>query len=70
MKICVKINPLDYSKLSEISQDLMQVSTKSDVEIQSDVSISKGGCYVETEMGVIDATIETRIDQIKGVLKQ
>ena len=32
---------------------------------QSDPSIEGGGCYIETELGNIDATLSTQVSELK-----
>jgi flagellar biosynthesis/type III secretory pathway protein FliH len=33
-----------------------------------DPAISRGGCYLETSLGAIDATLETQLDQIASLI--
>lgn len=64
-KITVSIHPDDMEMLE---RDLHALEAMTDgraqVEWVADSSISPGGCFVETERGGIDATVETRVSRI------
>ena len=38
------------------------------IEVVSDVELSRGGCRLETEMGVVDATVPTQIEEMRRQL--
>jgi len=61
----IKLNPEDLTELLNINNDLLSGSLDVGVEFIKDASISKGGCLVESDVGDIDALIETRIENVK-----
>lgn len=66
----VRINPADIQMMKEfVSEDQLKRKT-GDVEIVPDDSVSRGGCFVETNVGVIDATIETRTRLVLDSMKE
>jgi flagellar assembly protein FliH len=65
--IRIWLHPLDYQLLSEYRPDLVQVGEKGGrtVEVVSSEEIERGGCRIETEMGVVDATIPVQLEEIR-----
>ncbi|CAD7288222.1 hypothetical protein LMG7974_00901 [Campylobacter majalis] len=60
--ITLRVNPSDSEYLSE------NFAQKTHIKIQSDDAISKGGVVIISEAGNIDATLQTRLENIKGLL--
>ena len=58
-EVVVKLNPKDLAALKESGEFEGQ-----GVELVSSPTVKRGGCIVETEKGVVDATLETRIREI------
>jgi flagellar assembly protein FliH len=65
--IRVWLHPLDYRALTECRPDLVQIGEKGGrtVEVFSTEEVERGGCRVETEMGVVDATIPVQMQEIR-----
>ena len=62
----IRLNPNDYEALQPQMDILIQEMTRSvATEIVSDVSISPGGCVLETPQGTIDNRIESRLARIE-----
>ena len=61
--VVVKLNPKDLTLLRESGE----VDTEG-IQMVSSPSISRGGCVVETEKGVVNATLETRIREVADSL--
>jgi len=63
-KVILRLNPED---LNIIQEKIFFPSTKGgkNIEITGDKSISQGGCYIETNAGEIDATLETRLKEME-----
>lgn len=55
--ITLHVHPEDFALISEGAADLLNAR---EVRMVSDTSITRGGCMVESDIGMIDATIETR----------
>lgn len=69
-RIVVRVNPADYQNL--ISQDLKfrdELDRAKRLSFKEDENVSKGGCIVETEVGTIDAQLETQIGAIKKAME-
>ncbi len=62
-EVVVKLNPKDLALLKESGDFEGQ-----GVELVSSPSVKRGGCVVETEKGVVDATLETRIKEVADSL--
>lgn len=69
-RITVKLNPHDYKVLSEGNFEFKDVLDRTKrLHFKEDETIAKGGCVVETEVGTIDAQIETQLEAIKKALE-
>jgi flagellar biosynthesis/type III secretory pathway protein FliH len=69
-RIFVHINPEDYELLSEIRPDLLKTGNNAGrvVEIVRDENLGRGGCRLETEIGVVDATVATQLSELRRQL--
>jgi flagellar assembly protein FliH len=65
--IRIWLHPLDHQALLTCRPDLVWVGEKGGrtVEVFSSEEIERGGCRVETEMGVVDATIPAQMQEIR-----
>ncbi|MBI3303940.1 MAG: hypothetical protein HYZ72_17885 [Deltaproteobacteria bacterium] len=61
------LHPVDHLTLAELRPDLVQVGEKGGrkVEVLASEEIERGGCRVETEMGMVDATIPVQMQEIR-----
>ncbi len=63
-KIKVFINPDDLKFVEELrAKDPKQVEALERVKLEPKADITQGGCFVETEFGSIDATVEQRVEK-------
>lgn len=68
-RIVVRLNPEDFSIIMAGDHEFRQIIDKTRrLSFREDESISKGGCVVETEIGTIDAQIETQLGAIRKAL--
>lgn len=68
-KIVVRIHPSDVPTVKEREKELMiGLEQNQSVSVKEDEEIPPGGCIVETEMGTVDARLETQIQAIKKAL--
>jgi len=68
-EIIVRANPEDLEALEAGRQELISVLARAkDVTLRGDPTISRGGCVVESELGTIDAQLETQLDVIQRLL--
>jgi flagellar biosynthesis/type III secretory pathway protein FliH len=61
------LHPLDHQSLAECRPDLVRIGEKGGrtVEVVLAEDIERGVCRVETEMGVVDATIPVQLEEIR-----
>jgi len=65
----IRLNKEDYETLRPQMDILIREMTRSvPTEIVCDVSVSPGGCILETPQGTIDNRLETRLDRIQDEL--
>lgn len=68
-KILVRLNPSDFEKIkSQETQLLAKVDSSRTISFKEDDSVKAGGCIVESEVGAIDAQLETQLNAIKKAL--
>ncbi len=61
----VHLHPIDLERINTMEQDDPQpFAGRQQVELVADPDISEGGCFLETEFGEIDATLENRREQL------
>ncbi|WP_029913228.1 flagellar assembly protein FliH [Pelobacter seleniigenes] len=65
----VRINPADLAAVNEQKPlFIASVSGLKNLHIEADATISAGGCRVDSELGEVDATLETQLDSIRQAL--
>jgi len=64
------LHPADHILLSEMRPDLVAVGADPGrkIEVLAAEEIGRGGCRLETEMGLVDATLPTQIGEIRRQL--
>jgi flagellar biosynthesis/type III secretory pathway protein FliH len=68
--IRVRLNPSDHCILAELRPELVRTQEKDGrkIEVAPSDDIARGGCRIETEIGVVDATIPTQLEEIQRQL--
>jgi flagellar assembly protein FliH len=70
-KVVFNVNPDDYDYVEKLRPELFnQNKGLKSIVITSDPGVSRGGCYLETPYGNIDATIESKLEKIYQCLKE
>jgi len=65
------VNPRDAELLRQYIDELSRhASANAHIHILEDESVGIGGCKVETEKGLLDATLESQLDEIRKVLSE
>lgn len=66
----VRVHPADYEVLVEMRPDLVRMGEESGrrFEVSSSEEIPRGGCRIETEIGTVDATLPTQLEEIQRQL--
>lgn len=68
-RIVVRLHPEDYKKIQEEEKVLKEKLDKTKhLHFKKDETMERGGCIVETEVGTIDARLETQIKAIRKAL--
>ncbi len=69
--IRLKVNPEDFDYIDNLRPDIFQrFNELASVEIISNPSVKRGGCFLETQCGDVDARIETQLSIIGKYLEQ
>lgn len=64
-EIYVRAHPHDAALLRESKRQLLDsLSRARDLDIREDIALTIGGCMIETEIGLIDARIETQLSTL------
>lgn len=72
-KITIHVHPKDYEYLvanSSLCPFLGSAKELGKLEMVADPVVSRGGCYLQTTVGDIDATLETQFDQLVSLIWQ
>lgn len=68
-RIVVRLHPDDYKRLKDLEPKFREQLEKTrHLYFKEDEVIQKGGCVVETEIGTIDAQLETQLKAVKKAL--
>ena len=68
-KVIVHLNPIDYQYLQTHPEGSpFPLDDKTGIQVVEDSSITRGGCFLETSFGEVDATIESQFDEIASFI--
>ncbi len=68
-KVLVKINPADLDVLNNVIDKRQFDSMLSKIQFEADSRIEPGGCFIETEIGNVDARISSQFNELKKSLE-
>jgi len=67
----VHLHPNDFNRIKEASmENPALLEGKNRIELMEDGSISEGGCFLETDFGDVDATLEHGRDKLYEAVEQ
>lgn len=70
-KIIFNVNPEDYDYVEKIRPEIVNQNKElKSIVITSDPAVTRGGCFLETPYGNIDATIESKLEKIVQCLQE
>lgn len=70
-KVKVRISPEDFEFLQGLENELnKKIENYETIKLEADSSISSGGCIVEGNYGVVDATLEERVEKVWKVFAE
>ncbi len=67
--VIVKLNPLDYKILDSKSDESLSINSFDKIKFEQDENIEQGGCFIETDIGSVDARISTQCSEIRKQLE-
>ncbi len=68
--IVIRLNPNDMELIKESNESFMDNNSYSNLKFEVDDRIEIGGCFVESEIGNVDARISSQLTELKNILKQ
>jgi flagellar assembly protein FliH len=69
-QIRIWLHPRDFEVLRELRPDLLKIGEEAGrtIEVVAAEEVSPGGCRLETEIGIVDATIPVQIHEVRRQL--
>jgi len=67
-KLTVRVNPSDLSLIEEERERFLPSGRARFIDFVADPRVSSGGCLIESEVGTIDARLETQLRVLKRAL--
>lgn len=68
-QVIIHLNPLDYKYISSHPSIISFIGEGlNEIKLIEDPNITRGGCYLETFFGDVDATIETQFSKIESFI--
>ncbi len=68
--IVFRLNPNDLELIKETEENFLDNNSYSNLKFEADSRIDIGGCFVESEIGNVDARISSRLNELKNILNQ
>jgi flagellar assembly protein FliH len=68
--IVLKVSEEDYAFILESNDRIKAMTGIDDIAIKKDITLTKGGCIVDTYFGSVDAGFETKMKKIEEAFKQ
>jgi type III secretion protein L len=70
-QVVLRVSPLDEKAVkARLAEIMREYSSIAFVDVQADGRLSSGACSLQSEMGVIDAGVETQIRAIVNTLEK
>jgi flagellar assembly protein FliH len=68
--LAVLLNPMDFELLQQVNAPVLLSDVGGErLKFQAAANVSRGGCLVQTQFGVVDARRETKLDALKQSLE-
>lgn len=69
-RIRLKVNPQDWQALKDFESEIRSAAHGvQELEIKEDSGIARGGCVIESESGIIDAQLDSQLEEIRKSIK-
>ena len=70
-EVTIRVSPEDIAYVKEIRPKFFdRIKDLKSITIESDPSVSPGGCFMETGFGQIDARLESQLEKIAAAIEQ
>ena len=70
-RVSIKVNPTDLNAIQGFEEEILSTAPGvKEWEIRQDDRVTAGGCIIETEAGIVDAQLETQLDEIGATLME
>jgi len=66
--LVIQVNEDDVEMLRNRIETLKRIAVTGDIEVVASAKVSPGGCLIESELGIIDARLETQLKCLEEVL--
>ena len=67
-RLTVRIHPLDLPKIEEFKSTFAQAGRMTFLDFEPDPKVNSGGCIIESEVGTVDARLETQLKILERAL--
>lgn len=68
--IIFRLNPIDLSLINESKENFIDNNSYSNIKFEADDRIEAGGCFIESEIGNVDARISSQLNELKKALNK
>ena len=70
-EVVLRVHPDDQKVLEGARDELSrEVNAGGDLELRADSSVTRGGCVIETESGILDAQLDSQVNRLRALLKE
>lgn len=70
-RVSIKVHPEDYQVIQDYEQEILSSAHGvKHLEIKEDELIHPGGCIIESDSGIVDAQLETQLDEIAASMSE
>jgi type III secretion protein L len=66
--LVIQVNESDVDTVRSRIDNLKQIAVTGDIEVVASASVPTGGCSIESELGIIDARLETQLKCLEDIL--
>jgi type III secretion protein L len=70
-QLTIRVHPEDAKFLKENEEELMEsLGRQRIIDIMEDKKVQHGGCIIESEIGTVEAQLQTQLERLKKILMQ
>jgi flagellar assembly protein FliH len=69
-RITLHVSPSVHGILEELRPELLKIKDVEEVLVVADAGITPGGCLIETSNGVVDARVETALNEVQLLISK